>query len=128
MILTKLTLLSSSLLIFTALIFAEEKSIDKDKFLLINPNITKENLRAELENLAIEFEAEKEKIHSFYSKEIKALKEKKRLEIKSMKNGFGEKREALFIKYGEKRTKPKKAHNPNIIKKGKGKKPRHKSK
>ena len=46
--LTKLTLICSSFLLMASLIIAEDKLIEKDKFLRINPNITNEVLRAEL--------------------------------------------------------------------------------
>ena len=126
--LTQLTILCSSFLLFASLAIAEDKSIDKDKFLRINPNITNEALRAELNNLVIEFEAERKQVQSYYAKEIDALKDERRLEIKSIKNEFGEKREALFIKYGEGRKKTKPAIKPNMEKREKGKKPLRKSK
>ena len=126
--LTQLTILCSSFLLFVSLAIAEDKSIDKDKFLRINPNITNEALRAELNNLVIEFEAERKQVQSYYAKEIDALKDERRLEIKSIKNEFGEKREALFIKYGEGIKKTKPAINPNKIKREKGTKPLRKSK
>ncbi|MBC8255848.1 MAG: hypothetical protein H8E85_00895 [Candidatus Marinimicrobia bacterium] len=126
--LTKLTLLSSCFLLLASLLIAEDKLIEKDKFLRINPNITNEALRAELEKLVLEFETERKQVHNYYTKEIDALKEKRRLEITSIKNEFGEKREALYIKYGEGRKKPKPANNPNKIKRGKGKKQLRKSK
>jgi len=120
--LTKLTLLSSSFLLLVSLIIAE------DKFLRINPNITNEVLRAELENLVIEFDVEKQRIRNSFDKKIEVLKEERRIEMKSMKNEFGEKREALFIKYGETRKKTKPAINPNKVKREKGKRPLRKSK
>ena len=126
--LTQLTILCSSFLLFASLAIAEDKSIDKDKFLRINPNITNEALRAELNNLVIEFEAERKQVQSYYAKEIDALKDERRLEIKSIKNEFGEKREALFIKYDEGIKKTKPAINPNKIKREKGTKPLRKSK
>ena len=126
--LTKLTLLSSSFLLMASLIIAEDKSIGKDKFMRINPNITNEALRAELENLVIEFDVEKQRIRNSFDKKIETLKDERRIEIKSMKNEFGEKREALFIKYGESRKKTKPAINPNKVKREKGKKQLRKSK
>ena len=126
--LTKLTILFSSFLLLASLIIAEDKSIGKDKFLRINPNITNEALRAELENLVIEFDVEKQRIRNSFDKKIETLKDERRIEIKSMKNEFGEKREALFIKYGESRKKTKPAINPNMEKREKGKKPLRKSK
>ena len=126
--LTKLTILFSSFLLLASLIIAEDKSIEKDKFLRINPNITNEVLRAELENLVIEFDVEKQRIRNSFGKKIEVLKEEKRIEMKSIKNEFGEKREALFIKYGETRKKTKPAINPNKLKREKGKKKLRKSK
>ena len=120
--LTKLTLLSSSFLLLVSLIIAE------DKFLRINPNITNEVLRAELENLVIEFDVEKQRIRNSFDKKIEVLKEERRIEMKSMKNEFGEKREALFIKYGETRKKTKPAINTNKVKREKGKRPLRKAK
>ena len=126
--LTKLTILFSSFLLLASLIIAEDKSIGKDKFLRINPNITNEALRAELENLVIEFDVEKQRIRNSFDKKIETLKDERRIEIKSMKNEFGEKREALFTKYGESRKKTKPAIKPNMEKREKGKKPLRKSK
>ena len=125
---TKLTILFSSFLLLASLIIAEDKSIGKDKFMRINPNITNEVLRAELENLVIEFDVEKQRIRNSFDKKIETLKDERRIEIKSMKNEFGEKREALFIKYGESRKKTKPAINPNMEKREKSKKPLRKSK
>ena len=126
--LTKLTILFSSFLLLASLIIAEDKSIGKDKFMRINPNITNEALRAELENLVIEFDVEKQRIRNSFDKKIETLKDERRIEIKSMKNEFGEKRKALFTKYGEDRKKTKPAINPNMEKREKGKKPLRKSK
>ena len=126
--LTKLTILFSSFLLLASLIIAEDKSIGKDKFMRINPNITNEALRAELENLVIEFDVEKQRIRNSFDKKIETLKDERRIEIKSMKNEFGEKREELFTKYGEDRKKTKPAIKPNMEKRGKGKKPLRKSK
>ena len=126
--LTQLIILFSSFLLLASLIIAEDKSIGKDKFMRINPNITNEALRAELENLVIEFDVEKQRIRNSFDKKIETLKDERRIEIKSMKNEFGEKREALFTKYGESRKKTKPAINPNMEKREKGKKPLRKSK
>ena len=126
--LTKLTILFSSFLLLASLIIAEDKSIGKDKFIRINPNITNEALRAELENLVIEFDVERQRIRNSFDKKIETLKDERRIEIKSIKNEFGEKREALFTKYGEDRKKTKPAINPNMEKREKGKKPLRKSK
>ena len=126
--LTKLTILFSSFLILASLIIAEDKSIGKDKFLRINPNITNEALRAELENLVIEFDVEKQRIRNSFDKKIETLKDERQIEIKSIKNKFGEKRKALFTKYGEDRKKTKPAIKPNMEKREKGKKPLRKSK
>ena len=126
--LTKLTIIFSSFLLLASLIIAEDKSIGKDKFMRINPNITNEALRADLENLVVEFDVEKQRIRNSFDKKIETLKEERRIEIKSMKNEFGEKRKALFTKYGEDRKKTKPAINPNMGKREKGKKPLRKSK
>ena len=126
--LTKLTILFSSFLLLASLIIAEDKSIGKDKFMRINPNITNEALRAELENLVIEFDVEKQRIRNSFDKKIETLKDERRIEIKSMKKEFGEKRKALFTKYGEDRKKTKPAIKPNMEKREKGKKPLRKSK
>ena len=126
--LTKLTILFSSFLLLASLIIAEDKSIGKDKFMRINPNITNEALRAELENLVIEFDVEKQRIRNSFDKKIETLKDERRIEIKSMQNEFGEKREALFTKYGESRKKTKPAIKPNMEKREKSKKPLRKSK
>ena len=126
--LTKSTIIFSSFLFLASLMIAEDKSIGKDNFLRINPNITNEALRAELENLAIEFDVEKQRIRNSFDKKIETLKDERRIEIKSMKKEFGEKRKALFTKYGEDRKKTKPAINPNMEKREKGKKPLRKSK
>jgi len=126
--LIKLTLLSSSFLLLASLIIAEDKLIENDKILRINPNITNEALRAELENLMKEFDLEQQRVRSTYDEKIESLKEDRRLEIKSIKREFGEARKALFIKYGEDRNKPKPTKNPNKVKWEKGKKQLRKSK
>ena len=126
--LTKLTILLCSTLLLISLASAEGKPIKKDHFMQINPNITNEALRAELENLGMDFDAERQRVHDSYAKQIEVLKEERRLEIKSVKDEFSEKRNALFAKYGEDRKKTKPAINPNNMKKVKGKKPSRKSK
>ena len=126
--LTKLTILLCSTLLLISLASAEGKPIKKDHFMQINPNITNEALRAELENLVMDFDAERQRVHDSYAKQIEVLKEERRLEIKSVKDEFSEKRNALFAKYGEDRKKTKPAINPNNMKKVKGKKPLRKSK
>ena len=126
--LAKLTILLSSTLLLISLASAEGKPIKKDHFMQINPNITNEALRAELENLVMDFDVERQRVHDSYAKQIEVLKEERRLEIKSVKDEFSEKRNALFAKYGEDRKKSKPAINPNNMKKVKGKKPLRKSK
>ena len=126
--LTKLTILLSSTLLLISLASAEGKPIKKDHFMQINPNITNQALRAELENLGMDFDAERQRVHDSYAKQIEVLKEERRLEIKSVKDEFSEKRNALYAKYGEDRKKTKPAINPNNMKKVKGKKPLRKSK
>ena len=126
--LTRLTILCSCFLLLASLVNGENKSIDKDKFMRINPNIANEDLRAELESLGREFDIERQRIRDLYEEKIQTLKDERRTGIKSMKNEFGEKREALFIKYGEDRKKTKPAIKPNMEKREKGKKPLRKSK
>ena len=111
--LTNLTILLSGFMFLVSLASAEDKSINKDNFLLINPNITNEALRAELENLAMDFDAERQRVHDSYAKQIESLKEERRLEIKSVKDEFSEKRHALFAKYGEDRKTNKPAISPD---------------
>ena len=120
--LTKLTILLCSTLLLISLASAEGKPIKKDHFMQINPNITNEALRAELENLVMDFDAERQRVHDSYAKQIEALKEERRLEIKSVKDEFSEKRNALFAKYGEDRKKNKPAIFPDKKKKDKDKK------
>ena len=126
--LTNLTMLVSSFMFLVSLASAEDKSINKDNFLRINPNITNEALRAELETLEMDFDAERQRVHDSYAKQIEVLKEERRLEIKSVKDEFSEKRNALFAKYGEDQKKPKPAISPEKKKKVKGKKSLRKSK
>jgi len=63
--------------------------------------------------------------------DIEKLKEERRLEVKAIKKEFGEKREALIIKYGEdrkvKHSKPERS-NPPDKKVEKNKKPIRKPK
>ena len=120
--LTNLTILLSGFMFLVSLASAEDKSINKDNFLRINPNITNEALRAELENLGMDFDAERQRVHDSYAKQIEVLKEERRLEIKSVKDEFSEKRNALFAKYGEDRKKTKPAISPDKKKKVKDKK------
>ena len=120
--LTNLTILLSGFMFLVSLASAEDKSINKDNFLRINPNITNEALRSELENLVLDFDTERQRVHDSYAKQIEALKEERRLEIKSVKYEFSEKRNALFAKYGEDRKKNKPAISPDKKKKVKDKK------
>ena len=126
--LTNLTILLIGFMLLVSLASPEGKSINKDNFMRINPNITNEALRAELENLMKEFDLEQQRVRSTYDEKIESLKEDRRLEIKSIKREFGEARKALFIKYGEDRNKPKPTKNPNKVKWEKGKKQLRKSK
>ena len=120
--LTKLTILLIGFMLLVSLASSEGKSKNKDNFMRINPNITNEALRSELENLVIEFDVEKQRIRNSFDKKIETLKDERRIEIKSMKNEFGEKRNALFVKYGEDRKKTKPAISPDKKKKVKDKK------
>ena len=120
--LTNLTILLIGFMLLVSLASSEGKSINKDNFMRINPNITNEDLRAELENLVMDFDAERQSVHDSYAKQIEALKEERRLEIKSVKDEFSEKRNALFAKYGEDRKTNKPAISPDKKKKVKDKK------
>ena len=120
--LTNLTILLIGFMLLVASVGAEDKSINKDNFMRINPNITNEALRAELEDLVLYFDAERQRVHDSYAKQIEVLKEERRLEIKSVKDEFSGKRNALFAKYGEDRKKTKPAISPEKKKKVKGKK------
>ena len=119
--LTNLTILLIGFMLLVASVGAKDKSINKDNFMRINPNITNEALLAELEDLVLDFDAERQRVHDSYAKQIEALKEERRLEIKSVKEEFSEKRNALFAKYGEDRKKNKPAISPNKKKKVKDK-------
>ena len=120
--LINLTILLSGFMFLVSLASAENKSINKDNFLRINPNITNEALHAELENLVMDFDVERKKVHDSYAKQFEVLKEERRLEIKSVKDEFSEKRKALLAKYGEDRKKTKPTISPEKKKKVKGKK------
>ena len=120
--LTNLTILLIGFMLLVSSVGAEDKSINKDHFMHINPNITNETLRAELEDLVLDFDAERQRVHDSYAKQFEALKEERRLEIKSVKDEFSEKREALFAKYGEDQKKTKPAISPDKKKKVKDKK------
>jgi len=61
----------------------------------VNPNINNEELRAELEILMKDFDAERQRIQDYYSKKIEKLKEERRLEIKTVKKEYSEKSKAL---------------------------------
>ena len=128
---TNLTILVSSFLLLFSLLSAGEKAVKKDHFLSINPNIKNEKLRAELEILMTDFDTERQKIQDYYTEEIEKLKEERRLEVKAIKKEFGEKQEALIIKYGEDRkVKHSKPERSNLLDKkmGKDKKPLQKPK
>ncbi len=126
--LTTSTILCSCFLLLASLVNGENKSNDKDKFMRINPNITNEALRAELDNLRKEFDIEREQVRDSYDKKIQILKDERKTEIKSIKNEFGERREALFTKYGENKKKGKPSVKSNMEKREKGKKPSRKPK
>ena len=120
--LTKLTIFFTYFLLLASIVNGEKKLNDKEKFLSINPNITNEALRSELENLMEEFGVEKQRVRIFYDEKIIALKAERLKKIQSIKKDFGERREVLFIKYGEDRKKLKSTILPNIKKRGKDKK------
>ena len=128
---TKRTILIGSFLLMFSLSSADDKSIEKNHFLGINPNIKNQSLRGELELLMQDFDIEKQKIQNYYKKEIEKLKEERSLEVKTIKKKFGEEREALLLKYGEeRRLKHSKSRDSNISDKKirKEKKPIRKSK
>ena len=114
---TNLTILIGSFLLLFSLSSAGEKAVINDHFLSINPNIKNEKLHAELEILKTDFDAERQKIQYYYSEEIEKLKEERKLEVKAIKKEFGEKRDALIIKYGEdrkvKHSKPERSNLPD---------------
>ena len=86
---TKLTILAGSFLLLFSLSSAGKKSVEKDHFLSINPNIKNEKLRAELEILMTDFDAERQKIQDYYTEEIEKLKKERILEVKAIKKEFG---------------------------------------
>ena len=114
---TNLTILIGSFLLLFSLSSAGEKAVINDHFLSINPNIKNEKLRAELEILKTNFDAETQKIQYYYIEEIEKLKEERRLEVIAIKKEFGEKWDALKIKYGEdrkvKQSKPERSNLPD---------------
>ena len=74
--LTNLTILLSGFMFLVSPASTEGKSINKDNIMYINPNITNEDLRAELDNLVMDFDAERQRVHDSYAKQIEALKKK----------------------------------------------------
>ena len=76
----------------------------------------------------MDFDAERQRVHDSYAKQFEVLKEERRLEIKSIKDEFSEKRKALLAKYGEDRKKTKPTISPENKKKVKGEKSLRKSK
>ena len=129
--LTTTTILTGSFLLLFPLSYGGEQSVKKDHFLSINPNIKNEKLRAELEILMTNFDAETQKVQDYYTEEIEILREERRSEVKTIKNKFGEKREALMKKYGKENklmySKPGQLNVPNK-KAGENKKPKRKQK
>ena len=112
---TKLTILACSFLLLFSLVGGKGKSVTKDHFLNINPNIKNEELRAELEILMQDFDEERQGIMDYYTEKIEKLKEEKQLAIKTIKQEFGEKRKVLFIKYDEdQKLLHSKPDRPNI--------------
>ena len=123
---TKTTILTGSFLLLFSLLYTGEKAVKKDHFLGINSNIKNEKLHGELEVLMQDFDVARQKIQDYYTEEIEKLKEERSLEVKSIKKEFGEKREALFIKYGENHklihSKPDQVNSPDNEKRIKDKK------
>ena len=83
-----LTILVGSFLLLFSLSSAGEKEVIKDHFLSFNPNIKNEKLRAELEILRTDFDAEIQEIQDYYTEEIEKLKEERRLEVKTVKRSL----------------------------------------
>ena len=129
--LTKTTILAGSFLLLFSLSYGGEQSVKKDHFLSINPNIKNEELRSELEILIQDFDIERQRIQIYYTEEIEKLREERRSEVKTIKNEFGEKREALLKKYGKENklmySKPDQSNVPDK-KAGENKKPIRKQK
>ena len=128
---TNLTVLVGSFLFLFSLPSAGEKAVKENHFLSINSNIKNEKLNAELEILMRDFDAEKQKIQDYYTKEIERLKEERRSEEKALKKQFTGQKETLLKKYGEDRTvKHSKSDQINLPDKkvGKIKKPIRKPK
>ena len=99
----KLYLLLGSILFLFSFSSAEVKDKKGDNFLRVNPNITNEELRLEMEKLRNEFEGERQKIQDIYQNRMQALKAERKAEIKALKQMFGDRRETLMNNYGGER-------------------------
>ena len=100
---TRTTILIGSIFLMFSLALAGEKLVEKGHFLIINPNIQKEELKSELKVLKQDFDFERQKIQDYYTKEIERLKEERRSEIKALKKQFAGQRKTLLKKYEEDR-------------------------
>ena len=92
------------------LLLAEKKGKlkkDNDNFLRAKPYIQNEELRAELENLRMQFNIEEKNIHDSYKEKMEDLKISRKNEMKSLKNDFASRRDLLFKKYPPKKRKKK---------------------
>ena len=96
----RITLISTCFLVMLLIFGADEKQVEKGHFLSINPNINNEELKSELQVLKQKFDFEQQNIQNYYTKEIERLKEARRMEVKSLKKTFAEKRGVLLEKYG----------------------------
>ena len=112
------------------LLLAEKKGKlkkDNDNFLRAKPYIQNEELRAELENLRMQFNIEEKNIHDSYKEKMEYLKISRKNEMKSLKNDFASRRDLLFKKYPPKKRKKKQLDindtKPNKVKSDKKKIP-----
>ena len=112
------------------LLLAEKKEKlkkDNDNFLRAKPYIQNEELRAELENLRMQFNIEEKNIHDSYKEKMEDLKISRKNEMKSLKNDFASRRDLLFKKYPPKKRKKKQLDindtKPNKVKSDKKKIP-----
>ena len=112
------------------LLLAEKKGKlkkDNDNFLRAKPYIQNEELRAELENLRMQFNIEEKNLRDSYKEKMDALKISRKNEMKSLKNDFASRRDLLFKKYPPKKRKKKQLDindtKPNKVKSDKKKIP-----
>ena len=99
----KITILCICFLFVIPLLAEGKKSVEKNHFMNVNPNIKNEELKSELEGIKQDFEFNRQKIRDYYTKEIEHLKEERRSEIKALKKQFAGQRKTLLKKYEEDR-------------------------